>query len=171
MASQSDGYLSGLRRFLAFLGSLWGILGGISVFFPMSNQLLDGGIPLESWDPGALAFLAPEWITTVTTLVAVVVIFWTYTQRRAFRSRAGRARRSAAASFVLGFAALILYLVLYTLLQDDFHYRVLGWESDDLRRVLFDLALLVLYCGFFALLTRGFVLMAGLEYFRAHRRI
>ena len=32
-------FIKTLREFIAFLQSLWGILAGISVFFPLSNAL------------------------------------------------------------------------------------------------------------------------------------
>jgi ketopantoate reductase len=34
------GYLEELTEFLTFLQNLWGILAGLSVFFPLSNILL-----------------------------------------------------------------------------------------------------------------------------------
>ncbi len=39
-------FLEELRDFLAFLRSLWGLLAGISVLFPLSNVLFSV-IPLE----------------------------------------------------------------------------------------------------------------------------
>lgn len=160
-------YLDELRRFLAFLNSLWGILGGISVFFPLSNALIEGGIPLAMWDEGALAFLRPELINTVTTLVVVFVVFWTYGQRdRVIVQDAPRVRRAAVWSFALGLVSLILYMIVYALMKNDFHYNVMGWNSDDLRRLIFDVVLLMLYVGFFSWVTRAFLLLATSEYFK-----
>jgi len=160
-----DRYLEQLRNFLKFVSNLWGILGGISLLFPLSNVLVRA-IPLAMWDEGALAFLSPDLVTTVSTLVAIFAIFWTYGQRDSFEDNAARARRNAFLSFALGLGALLLYVVAYTLLKNDFHYSVMGWTSDDGRRVLFDLLLLVLYSGFFGLMTRSFMLLASVEYFR-----
>jgi hypothetical protein len=42
---------------------------------------------------------------------------------------------------------------------------VLGWESDDLQRVLGDIVLLVAYSAFFGFMTRAFMLIGMLEYF------
>ena len=159
-------YLGQLKKFLKFLSNLWGILGGISVFFPLSNSLLKGGLPLEMWDEGGLAFLPPELITMITTLVAVFTIFWTYGQRDRLKRNKNHVRRVACFSFVFGLISLTLFIVVYTLMKNDFHYSVMGWTSDDFRRLFFDLILLVLYAGFFGLMTRAFMLLASVEYFK-----
>lgn len=159
-------YLGQLKKFLTFLGNLWGILGSISVFFPLSNSLLKGGIPLEMWDEGGLAFLRPELITMITTLVAVFTIFWTYGERDRLKRNTDRVRRVAWLSFACGLVSLVLYIIVYTFLMNDFHYSVMGWTSDDSRRLFFDLILLALYTGFFGLMTRAFMLLASVEYFK-----
>jgi|LGOV01.1.fsa_nt_gb hypothetical protein len=53
-------FIKTLREFIAFLQSLWGILAGISIFFPLSNDLIKL-IPLRRLhdDPaGALGYLS-----------------------------------------------------------------------------------------------------------------
>lgn len=154
-----------MKRFTAFLHSLWGILAGISVFFPLSNSLIKKGVPLAKWDEsGGFAILPVELVTAITTLAAIFVVFWTYGQRDMFRSGSHRPRVSATRSFIVGVASLVLYVAGYCLMQRDFH-TVLGWDSEDVRRLLFDLILLVLYAASFCLITRAFTLLAGVEYF------
>lgn len=46
------------------------------------------------------------------------------------------------------------------------HFRVFGWESDDLRWLAGDVALLAAYVGFFAFVTRAFVVLGLREYLR-----
>jgi len=162
-----DAYLGSLKRFLVFVSSLWGILGSISAFFPLSNSLIKRAIPLQMWaKEGGFAFLHPEICTAITTLVAVFVIFWTYGQRDRYREKVVQARRIAVLSFSFGLISLLLYIVSYTLMQNDFHYDVMGWTGDDPRRLFFDVILLILYIAFFGLMTRSFMLLASIEYFK-----
>ena len=49
----------------------------------------------------------------------------------------------------------------------SFYFRVLGWESDDLRRIAGDLVLLITYSSFFALVTQAFLVLGLREYLRA----
>lgn len=42
---------------------------------------------------------------------------------------------------------------------------VLGWECDDSERLLGEMALLMLYASFFALMTRAFALLASTGFF------
>jgi hypothetical protein len=53
------------RTSSCFLGSLWGLLAGISVFFPLSNTLL-GVIPMKAYGAdGVFDQLSPALIYTV----------------------------------------------------------------------------------------------------------
>lgn len=68
--------------FVKFLQSLWGILAGISVFFPLSNALLKA-IPLgyiADDSPGALEFLSPAPVTALVTVAALFIILQTFHQ-------------------------------------------------------------------------------------------
>jgi hypothetical protein len=171
-ASAGNTYLKKIREFLTFVSTLWGLLGGISALFPLSNFLMKGGIPLKMWyDKGGLAFLRPNLVAIVATLVAIFTIFWIYGQRDSLARKTGRTRRTAGVCFACGLIALLLYMVVYTLMENDFHYVVMGWTSDDPRRVLFDLILLALYSAFFGLMTGAFMLLAAAEYFKGERSI
>jgi len=129
MSTSNSGveFIKEFRDFIVFLQSLWGILAGISVFFPLSNALTKG-IPLEMWDEGGFAFFHPDWITTITTLITIFIIFWTYGQRHKFKAqRVTRLiRRQAGLSFIFGLLALVVYLVVYVLMQSNFHSIVMG---------------------------------------------
>jgi hypothetical protein len=57
--------------------------------------------------------------------------------------------------------------MVYFSVANDFYYDVLKWESDDLRRALGDIILLIVYSVFFALMTQAFMLLGMLEYFSA----
>lgn len=161
-------FLIEFRDFTKFLNSLWGILAGVSVFFPLSNVLLKI-IPLgyiADEGPGALEFLSPKLITTLTTVAALFIILQTFHQRGTLRTRKQKnvLQHQGWISFGIGMVALLVYLVvafgIYWIL-----YEPLGIWSGDLLRVIGDILLLLSYGVFFAQLTRAFVLLGMLEYF------
>lgn len=164
-------FLAELKEFLAFLQSLWGLLTGISLFFPLSNALAQL-VPLASLDvdpmgnlTGALGFFSPPLVTTVSTLATIFTVLLTFSRRDEFtRSRARpRVQRDALLSFGIGFAALVGYLALYFGIVSIY----LGAEiyRGDPRRLLGDLALLVLYGTIFVQVTRAFLLLGMMEFF------
>src|SRR5262245_12435902 len=101
-------FVSELSALLKFLRSLWGLLGGMSVFFPLSGSLF-GLIPLEareyslpthiirntslrelnsgaSFDsPYGVALLPPRLIVTIATIVTIFMVFQTIASRDDFR--------------------------------------------------------------------------------------
>lgn len=64
----------------------------------------------------------------------------------------------------------VLILVSYYFLAIN-AFDILGWESADSRRLIGEILLLVLYSVFFAFVTRAFVLLGILEYFRQEKPI
>ena len=80
-------YLEELKEFLAFLKNLWGILAGISVFFPFSNIFLNS-IPLRAYgtDDGVFDQLTPYLITTIATVVTLFVVLVTFAGRSQFQN-------------------------------------------------------------------------------------
>ena len=159
--------LKEFKQFLEFLQSLWAMLAGVSVVFPLSNTLVQI-IPLAQWTDGGFAYLSPPVVTGVTTLACLFIILWTFGKREEMRSHRtwDSLPRQAGRSFVLGIAGLAVYLVGHYTVKEDFYFRVLGWGSDDLRRIGGDLVLLMAYGGFFALVTRAFLLLGLREYLR-----
>lgn len=161
-------FLAEFREFLAFLRSLWGLLAGFSMFFPLSNIFL-GLIPLAKLQddpPGALGYLSAELVTSVATLTVLFVVFLTFGNREVVRLAKSRrvVRRSASRSFFLGLAALLGYLFvyygIYALLYEPF-----GIYDGDPRRLIGDFCLLFFYSSFFSLITRAFVLLGIMEYY------
>ncbi len=104
-------------------------------------------IPVQLQDKGSeFAFFSPEWITIITTLMSLFVMLWTCGQRHKFKEQLQRRaiRSQTLFSFSIGITALISYFVVYILVQSDFHYSVMEWDSDDLHRVIFDALMLFL---------------------------
>lgn len=158
--------VSELQSFLAFLGSMWGALAGLSVVFPLSNVLADV-IPLSSINAdGAFARISPAVVTTVSTISVLFSILWLFGTRQdiADSSNVTIIRKRAVISFVLGLVLLAGYLGLYELKLDQ-AYSSWGWETDDLGHMLVEIPLMALYAGFFVLLTTAFVLLGLIEFY------
>jgi hypothetical protein len=171
-SKQGNAFLKEFKDFTVFLRNLWGILAGISVLFPLSNVLMQI-IPLETLDhDGALVWFSARLFTTVATIVSLFLILWTFGQRHHFQSarKTIRIQKQAWISFGVGLAALITYLSTYYFIATS-AYDVLGWESADARRLLGEVFLLLVYSTFFALLTRAFVLLGMIEFFRQEKKI
>ena len=168
---QGSSFLKEFKDFLAFLQNLCGILAGISVLFPLSNLLLHL-IPLKTFDyqEGVLVWFSPGLFTTLTTLVSLFLVLWIFGQRQNFKSKRGRVgiRRQALISFVIGLTALIGYLILYYFIL-SISYVVLGWVNGDVRRLIGEVPLLILYVAFFTLVTREFMFLGMGEYFKSNK--
>jgi hypothetical protein len=166
-ATQGSRFLKEFKEFTAFLRNLWGILAGISVLFPLSNVFMQI-IPLSTFENGGvLVWFSARLFTAFATVVSLFLILWTFGQRQHFRSTKKRAalQKQAWRSFGSGLSALLLYLAAYYFLAIS-AFDVLGWESADVRRLLGEVPLLIIYSLFFALLTRAFVLLGMIEFFR-----
>jgi len=164
-------FLKDFREFTHFLRNLWGILAGISVFFPLSNVFIQI-IPLGRFeDGGVLLWFSGRLFTTFATVVSLFLILWTFGQRRQFRSTRRRAEmlKQAWVSFGVGLVALVVYLAAYYFLSIS-AYDLLGWESADVRRLIGEVPLLLIYSAFFAFLTRAFVLLGMIEFFRDEKK-
>jgi hypothetical protein len=156
------------KDFIEFLQHLWAALAGISVLFPLSNTLT-GIIPLAQWSDGGFSYLSPPLVSGVATLASLFIVLWEFGRREALRTpRAwGALPRQAARSFALGVVALQVYLAGHFAISHDFYFQILGWESDDLRRMTGDFVLLIAYSGFFVFMTRAFLALGLREYLRA----
>jgi hypothetical protein len=166
--SEGSAFLRELRAFLSFLASLWGTLTAVSLAFPLSNVFVRV-IPLEgdeSFNPLALMPSAP--IAATATLVTLFLVLATFGARHEFAvpARRRRVRRGAVTSLALALAALALYL---TGLQAVHLYGDTGGIPVSKTVLLAggDLIFGALYTCFFALTTRGFMVLAMLEYFPA----
>lgn len=161
-------FLLEFKEFIAFLQSLWGILAGISVLFPLSNVFIKL-IPLRHLhdDPaGALGYLSPALITAVATLVTLFVILLTFGNRQQFKALKERRliQRKAWLSFAFGLLAMVFYFAVYFGIYPLYYEPYSIFEGDP-RWLIGDFALLLAYSAFFALVTRSFMLLGMMEYF------
>ena len=173
MANSNQGkeFLSDFKQFLSFLKNLWGVLTGISVFFPFSNVFLKL-IPVRYTqdDPaGGWSYISGKLITSFTMLVIFFILLWTYGQRHQFRKSAFRLsiHRRAWSWFLSGIMCLIGYIGMHEPILMEIYSRI-GLTHGDSGRYLGDILLLFLYSGFFAFMSRAFVLLAMNEYFKSN---
>ncbi len=163
------------RAFFAFVQDLWGMLAGVSIFFPLSNELMRvipiGGFYDEPPGSGAFQYFSPELVTSIATLVTLFVVVSTFGRRHRYNvGNFAPVRRQAWLAFGLGIASLALYLTgnfgIYELCYGP--YRIWG---DDPRRLIGDMFLLSTYSVFFALTTRAFTLLGMAEFFGARNAV
>jgi hypothetical protein len=161
------GFLEEFREFLTFVGTLWGLLAGISVFFPLSSVFLNV-IPLGSYgEDGVFNILSPHLVTVVATVVTLFVVLSTFGRRDAFKVLGRRkVRRRAWFSMGVGLAALMIYMATHQT-YGEYAYSVFGFGSDDPRKLLFEMPLLIAYTAFFSLLARAFMLLGMVEFYGA----
>jgi len=162
-----NGYLKEFEEFLAFLRNLWGILAGISVFFPLSNVLLNA-IPMRAYgvDDGVFDQLSPNLINTLATVITLFVILVTFAGRHQFQdaTKRGAMLRNAWLSFGIGILSLLTYLVIHQTYR-EYAWEPWGWGSGDPRKMFAEIPLLITYVIFFSLITRAFMLLGMIEYF------
>lgn len=164
-------YLQELKEFLTFLQNLWGLLAGISVFFPLSSILIHA-IPLRAYgtENGVFDHLAPALITTIATLVTLFVVMVTFASRYQLQRPMQRKAmlRNAWFSFGAGLSSLLAYLVIHQVYR-EYAWEPWGWGSGDPRKLLAEIPLLISYVLFFSLLTRAFMLLGMIEFFGKER--
>ena len=171
MTSSNNGknFLDEFRDFIGFIQNLWGMLAGISILFPLSNALFKV-IPIRSTqdDPsGGWSYLSPQLVTSISTMITLFVLLWTFGQRHNFRTGTKKLNgsRHAWISLIIGFMSLVLYLGIDTTIYNLF-YDPLAITHGDPGRFVGDIFLLLSYVGFFALVTRAFILLGMKEFFR-----
>lgn len=164
----TNSYLAELKEFLTFLKNLWGILAGISVFFQLSNILLHT-IPLRAYghEDGVFDELSPSLITTIATVVTLFVVLVTFAGRHQLKNSLEMKGilRKALLSFGTGISLLVSYLVIHQVYR-EYAWEPWGWGSGDPRKLLVEVPLLLSYVLFFSLLTRAFMLLGMIEFFR-----
>jgi hypothetical protein len=152
---QGTTFLDQFRDFLRFLQGLWGLLGSISVFFPLSNFFTK--IYLND---GNYRKLSPDLITALAVLITLFVILDTFSKRALISSTDLRVQ--ARKTFAFGILMLVIYIGLYEVPR----YGWFGWQSEDWKHLLFEVPMMLCYCAFFASITKAFMLMGMLEYFK-----
>ncbi len=163
------GFIKQFKDFIVFLQSLWGLLAGVSVFFPLSN-VLSRVIPIGNFydEPpgsGSFEYFSPEMVTAIATLISLFVVFSTFIRRYKFKvQKVTLIQGKASISFAVGLISLILYLVLNFGIYELFYGSFEIWGGDP-RRLIGDVMLLLTYSIFFSLMTRAFMLLGMIGFF------
>lgn len=154
-------FLRELREFLRFLRSLWGVLAGISVLFPLSNVFFTA-IPIEG-GAGPFHNLPPAVVSVMTMLTCIFLTFATFGRRDQFTESQRRTRyaRSARQLHHRPCHACRLRTGSQRPVSDIDHRQCRSRAGIALYDGLFA----ALYIATFALFTRAFVVLAMLEYF------
>ena len=162
--------LKEMRDFLGFIQNLWGILAGVSIFFPLSNTLMKV-IPIghfydEPPGSGAFQYLSSELVTSIATLITIFVVFSAFSRRHKYKVQEySKIRRKAWISFTIGIVSLVAYLSANFGIYEIFYGPFEIWGGDP-RRLIGDVFLLFTYGAFFALVTRAFTLLGMAEFYR-----
>ncbi|HRQ39124.1 MAG TPA: hypothetical protein PLD25_14535 [Chloroflexota bacterium] len=161
-------FLEELQDLFAFLHSLWGILAGVTLFFPLSAAFLSL-IPVEyRWHTDdymrGFGYFKPIMVITITTLLIIFVMFWLVSHRERFRPRQRKMmQRRALHCFAVGIFSLIVYLAAYEAVADITTAQEIFRGNPAL--IPYDLLLLVSYAGFFVSLTAAFMILGMIEYY------
>ena len=156
-----------LKDLITFLQGLWGILAGISVFFPLSGEKV---FYVGMWAEGKGGFgrFPPDLVIAVTTLFTLFIVLWTFGQRHNYKfntlDEKRLIQRHAWNSFAIGISALFIYLIATFAILGNIYY-VFNIESGSLLWILGDAFLLIIYISFFAMMTRAFMLLGMIEFF------
>jgi hypothetical protein len=161
------GALQELREFIGTRTGFLGLFAFFSVFLPLLSKITQL-IPMEEYGvyDGVLDYLPPTLLTalaTVMTLFAVVMIF---TTRGSYKGRGKRdAPRKAWISIRVSLIMLIIYIAIY---HFYFNYTqpFVNISKNDLRKLFFEVPLLITYTTFFSHLTQTLMLVAMTKFYR-----
>ena len=147
----------GLQEMLSFFKSLWGILTGIALLFPLFTVVIQN---------------FPIWTSVIdgtdlkiyATLINVFGVLLMYSQRYKFQDAdretlTKRVRRD----FLLSVVSMVVFMFVLYAMPPGWGAM---WETSDLVRYVNDLLLLLGYSGFFMSLTRAFMTLGFIEYYQ-----
>jgi hypothetical protein len=161
-------FLDELQDLLDFLRNLWGILAGITIFFPLSAAFLQL-VPVEyRWHTDdymrGFSYFKPHMVIAITTILIIFAMFWLASHRAQFKPRKRKVmQRWALRCLIGGIFSLIFYLVAYEAFADITYVQEIYGGNPAL--IPYDLLLLAAYAGFFVLLTMAFTILGMIEYY------
>jgi hypothetical protein len=161
-------FLEELRDLFDFLHSLWGILAGVTLFFPLSAAFFKL-VPVEyRWLTDdymrGFGYFKPSMVIAITTLSLIFTMFWLVSHREQFKPRKRKVmQKRALRCFGVGIFSLILYLTAYEVVADLTYVREIYGGNPAL--VPYDLLLLAAYAGFFVSVTAAFMILGMVEYY------
>jgi hypothetical protein len=166
-------FIEELKNLIGFLQTIWGVLAGISLFFPLSNNLVKV-VPLAKINGGeiygGLAYLSPDTVTVVSTIIVIFIMFQVISHRHDIEvSQRRKIQHKANVSAVIAILAFIAYLLLYMPVAQWLNGY--SWENlyylKVFSRLLCDIGMLLVYSLMFASTTRAFMLLGMIEFLRS----
>ncbi len=150
--------MENLKDFINYITSVWGLLAGLTAVFPTADVILKViPLPVDAYEKSTASIAIP-----ITTLVALYIVFYSFVRRDRITPKLSR---QASLFFILGLIWLIVFFLL-----DHFEYPLRtrlfpGLDSGD-DYVLMLVGIVPFYVMFFGFVTRGFTILALIEYQR-----
>jgi hypothetical protein len=148
------------RGFIRYISTLWGVLGSITVVFPLADILLQRiPLPVDSYGNSTSSVGIP-----ITLLASLFALLYTFVQRD--RHTSTSARRSGT-FFFLGLIFLVIFF-LFSHFEQPVREKLFSSEvvdsTDDY--VLLLVGAVPFYVASFACITRAFAMLALIEFQR-----
>lgn len=174
--------------FFKHLGSLYGILGSLSVVFPLANEWIQV-IPLKSFDPdyecvglppllefypgpGTLVNFPPSVVSILTTVFALFAMLFAYGRRTSLTNQSSRARlrRESMIFMTIGAGCFLVYVALSQVILESFRFDYYCGSGLRFRALPFDLVLIATYICSVVFVAVAFEILAMVEYFGERRQ-
>ena len=155
------------RDFIGIRTAFLGLVAVISVFFPLFNFIFQT-IPLEQYEveDGVYNIFSPVLITGITTLMTLVAVFSILMTRGSYMGRGKRdAQRKAWTSIRVSIGTLIGYVIIYKI-YTMYTYPMLNVSINDMRKLYFEVPLLICYASFYSHLTQTLMLVAMTKFYK-----
>lgn len=168
-SNRSKDFIDTLKSLIAFLQTIWGLLAGISLFFPLSNDFVRV-IPLEKIDGGeiygGLAYISPDMVTVVSTVIVFFVMFQVISRRNDMGASKRRTiQHEAISDAVIALVAFVVYLFLYVPVAQYLNEHLIEYYFLRVSlRLLCDISMLLAYSILFARTTKAFMLLGMIEF-------
>lgn len=113
-----------IQAVIAYLSSLWGLVSGLSLLFPLSNVLLQAVPNSVFVELQPKTALTPALLTTLATIFSLFSILLVVSGRRESRSFSDNLRRLRGFAVAV-FSIAVLLLLFYIAMYDEFrlHYE------------------------------------------------
>jgi hypothetical protein len=144
--------------FITYMTTVWGLLAGLTAVFPTADVILKViPLPVDAYEKSTAPIAIP-----ITTLVGLYIVFYSFVRRDRVTPELSW---QASLVFILGLISLVVFFLL-----DHFEYALRtrlfpSLDSGD-DYVLMLVAIVPFYVIFFALVTRGFAILALIEFQR-----
>ena len=146
-----------VQGLLTFLKSFWGILTGISLFFPVIATVIN-------IQPIWTAVIPEYQILILSMLINMFNILFTFSLRFKYQNASRETLlRRARLDLSIGLIGIIIYMFILHAMPPAWHNM---WETSDIVRYANDVFILISYSAFFLSVSKAFMLLGFIEYFQ-----